>query len=182
MAYVTPLFHELHWLLLYFLVQFKVLILTFIALHGMGPSCMKDHLSLVTSGHPTKSSRRGMLQVPSGVPPGGIQERHLFCCICTLWNFICPEVKLAPFLLAFWKSWKCSSSIKASEPATWFNETKWCLSCYYLSNSQQLKIMELGMSNLGMSNFSTSSAKASFVQIVIMTTPQSSVHPSNPAT
>lgn len=38
-------------------IQFKVLIFTFKALQGMGLSYLRDHLSPITSTHPTKSTR-----------------------------------------------------------------------------------------------------------------------------
>lgn len=37
-TYVTPLLHKLHWLLVCFQVQLKILVMTFKALYGVGPS------------------------------------------------------------------------------------------------------------------------------------------------
>lgn len=58
-AHVTPLFCDLHW----FQVQFKVLIITFKVLHGLGPGYFRDHLSPVVSAHPIQSGRMGMPQI-----------------------------------------------------------------------------------------------------------------------
>lgn len=43
--HITPLLHKLHWLPICFWVQFKGLILTFKALHGMGSSNLRDCLA-----------------------------------------------------------------------------------------------------------------------------------------
>ncbi|KAM6455405.1 protocadherin alpha-5-like isoform 1-T1 [Liasis olivaceus] len=45
-------------------VQFKVLVMTYKALHGMEPGYLRDHLSPLTSTQPIRSSRKGMLWVP----------------------------------------------------------------------------------------------------------------------
>lgn len=43
-AQVTPLFHELRWLPVYFWIQFKLLDWTWKVLHGMGLGCLRDCL------------------------------------------------------------------------------------------------------------------------------------------
>ena len=53
----TLLLRELHWVPVCFRVQFKVLVITFKALHGMGPGCLKDRLIPITLTHPTRSGR-----------------------------------------------------------------------------------------------------------------------------
>ena len=63
-AHVTPLLRELHWVPVCFWVQFKVLVITFKALHGMGPGYLSNHLFPITSTHPTQSCREGMLRTP----------------------------------------------------------------------------------------------------------------------
>lgn len=42
MVYIVFLFYKLHWLLVCFQVQFKVLVLTFKSLHGMTPGSISS--------------------------------------------------------------------------------------------------------------------------------------------
>lgn len=55
-ACVLPLLQELRWLPVCLQVQFKVLVVTFKALHGLGPGYLKDPLS---QGHPPDPPERG---------------------------------------------------------------------------------------------------------------------------
>lgn len=72
-AHVTPLLCELRWLLVCFWVQFKGLLLTFKALHGMGPGSLRICLSLIMLAHTIKYGRECMLQVTSA------RNLHLVC-------------------------------------------------------------------------------------------------------
>lgn len=65
-AQITPLACELHWLPVWFGVQFKMLVFTFKALHGMEAGYLRVHVFLITSAHHMRSRRRGMLQFLSG--------------------------------------------------------------------------------------------------------------------
>lgn len=45
--------------------QFKVLVLTYKALYGLGPGCLKDHLLLESSAWLLRATGGDLLQVPS---------------------------------------------------------------------------------------------------------------------
>lgn len=62
-VHVTPLLRELHWLLIGFWVQLKLLVIIYIALHGTGLCYFQDHLSLDISDSPTSTHKVDMLQV-----------------------------------------------------------------------------------------------------------------------
>lgn len=63
-AHVTPLLRKLHLLPVLFLVQFKVLVITFKILHGTRPGYLQDHLSLRLSACSTRLDKVCTLQVP----------------------------------------------------------------------------------------------------------------------
>lgn len=43
-SHITPLYCELYWLPVFFQVKFNVLVIIFIALHGMGLGYLRSHL------------------------------------------------------------------------------------------------------------------------------------------
>jgi hypothetical protein len=45
-AHITPVLFELHWLPVYARIQFKVLLLTFKAIHNLAPSYIKDLIEI----------------------------------------------------------------------------------------------------------------------------------------
>ena len=51
---ITPILSHLHWLLVCFRAQFKVLVLTYKALHGLGPQYLMERLS---QHEPTRTLR-----------------------------------------------------------------------------------------------------------------------------
>lgn len=63
-AHVTPLFWKLQWLPVCFLVQFKVLFLTFKALYGMRLDYLRDYLFVITSACSMMAGRKSMLRIP----------------------------------------------------------------------------------------------------------------------
>lgn len=48
-----------------FWMQFKVLIIAYKTLHGIGPGYLRDHLSTIAFVYPIHSSRMGAVQVPT---------------------------------------------------------------------------------------------------------------------
>lgn len=108
---VRPLLLELLWLLVYFWMQSKVLVVTFRALHGSGLGYLRDWLSLSNSIYPIWSS---MLQIPSArVSASGKQkikepkrrEEGLMCCNPCLYCRV-QEVGVLLVLLIFCKEFK----------------------------------------------------------------------------
>ncbi|KAM6466454.1 uncharacterized protein PHA67_012250 [Liasis olivaceus] len=118
---------ELHWDLVCFWIQFKVLAITFKALHGMGPGYLRDHLTPITSTQPTQSGREGMLQTLSArecwlARP---RRRAFSAIVPALWNILPQEVWRAPTLPAFQKglkTWLCQCAwgdISSNYPQEW---------------------------------------------------------------
>ncbi|XP_058026881.1 uncharacterized protein LOC131192082 isoform X2 [Ahaetulla prasina] len=104
---VKPLLRRLQWLQVVFRVRFKVLVITFKALHGIGPGYLQDRLlPTVTSHcpvHPVRAHREGLLRVPSArqcrlAAPRG---RAFSVRSPALWNELPVGLRLLPDLRTF---------------------------------------------------------------------------------
>ncbi|XP_070618653.1 uncharacterized protein, partial [Erythrolamprus reginae] len=104
-AHVTPTLRSLHWLPISFRSQFKVLVMTYKALHGTGPEYLRDRLLPHESQRPVRSHRVGLLRVLSTKQCrlAGPRGRAFSVAAPTLWNQLPPEIRIAPTLLAFRK-------------------------------------------------------------------------------
>ena len=60
-AHITPVLKDLHWLPVRFRAQFKVLVLTFKTLNGLGPVYLKERLHPHRSARTLRSSAEGFL-------------------------------------------------------------------------------------------------------------------------
>uniref|UniRef100_A0A670J261 Reverse transcriptase domain-containing protein n=1 Tax=Podarcis muralis TaxID=64176 RepID=A0A670J261_PODMU len=63
--HITPVLRDLHWLPVRFRAQFKVLVLTFKALNGLGPVYLKERLHPHRSARTLRSNAEGLLVLPS---------------------------------------------------------------------------------------------------------------------
>lgn len=63
-AHITPVLSDLHWLPVKFRIDFKILVLTFRALHGQAPQYITDLLCPYSSGRSLRSSGQNLLKVP----------------------------------------------------------------------------------------------------------------------
>jgi len=63
-AHVTPLLKSLHWLPVASRIKFKILVLTFRALHGQAPGYMTGLIQPYTSVRSLRSSGQNLLMVP----------------------------------------------------------------------------------------------------------------------
>ena len=63
-CHITPVLASLHWLPVVFRVQFKVLVLTFRALHGQAPAYLTDLLKPYTPSRNLRSADKGLLIIP----------------------------------------------------------------------------------------------------------------------
>lgn len=63
--HITPVLESLHWLPIRFRVDFKVLMLTYNALHGLAPQYLTELLTPYTPKRDLRSSETGLLTVPS---------------------------------------------------------------------------------------------------------------------
>uniref|UniRef100_A0A670II88 Reverse transcriptase domain-containing protein n=1 Tax=Podarcis muralis TaxID=64176 RepID=A0A670II88_PODMU len=93
--HITPVLRDLHWLPVRFRARFKVLVLTFKALNGLGPVYLKERLHLHHSARTLRSSAEGLLAVPSlrEVRLQGTRQRAFSVVAPALWNALPLDVK-----------------------------------------------------------------------------------------
>lgn len=99
--HVTPLLPELHWLQVCFQVQFKVPVITFKALFGLGSGYLRDCLLLVIFTRQIQSNMSGMLWVLSAKEHWlAGTRRWVFSAVTpTLWNIVPSEIRMTLTLL-----------------------------------------------------------------------------------
>ena len=94
---------NLHWLLVCFLINFKVMMITFKALNGLGPPYLSECLLPARSVRNTCSSQAGRLRAL--IPKEAQRERKrnwTFSAVTPcLWNNLPIEIRLAPLLDGF---------------------------------------------------------------------------------
>ncbi|KAF7236906.1 Coiled-coil domain-containing protein 40, partial [Varanus komodoensis] len=64
-VHMTPVLRQLHWLPIEVRAQFKVLVMTYKALNGLGPGFLMEHLRLYTPARPLRSAGEALLWEPS---------------------------------------------------------------------------------------------------------------------
>ncbi|KAF7254138.1 hypothetical protein EYD10_00669 [Varanus komodoensis] len=64
-AHMTPVLRQLHWLPIEVQAQFKVLVMTYKALNGLGPGHLKECLHPYMPSHPLRSTGEALLREPS---------------------------------------------------------------------------------------------------------------------
>ncbi|XP_061443806.1 uncharacterized protein LOC133365612 isoform X9 [Rhineura floridana] len=101
--HIKPILSCLHWLPVCFRAQFKVLVLTYKALHGLGPQYLMERLSRYEPTRTLRSRSKALLQVPTPREARRVatRERAFSVVAPKLWNDLFDEVHLAPTLLSF---------------------------------------------------------------------------------
>ncbi|KAF7246976.1 CMP-sialic acid transporter [Varanus komodoensis] len=64
-VHMTPVLRQLHWLPIEVRAQFKVLVMTYKALNGLGPGYLKERLHPYMPSRPLRSAEEALLQEPS---------------------------------------------------------------------------------------------------------------------
>ncbi|KAF7240555.1 Thromboxane-A synthase [Varanus komodoensis] len=64
-SHITPVLRQLHWLPIEVQAQFKVLVMTYKALNGLGPGYLKEHLHPYVPSRPLRSAADALLREPS---------------------------------------------------------------------------------------------------------------------
>ncbi|KAF7254753.1 Formin-2, partial [Varanus komodoensis] len=64
-SHITPVLRQLHWLLIEVRAQFKVLVMTYKALNGLGPGYLKERLCSYMPSRPLRSATDALLWEPS---------------------------------------------------------------------------------------------------------------------
>ncbi|KAF7239834.1 F-box/WD repeat-containing protein 11 [Varanus komodoensis] len=102
-AHMTPVLRQLHWLPIEARAQFKVLIMTYKALNGLGPGYLNERLRPYMPDRPLRSAGESLLREPSMKEIRRVStRRRAFSAVApNLWNSLPKEVRLAPSLLVF---------------------------------------------------------------------------------
>ena len=109
----SPLLQDLHWLPIKYRCIFKILLLTFKAIHGHAPSCIQD---LVKVGHHTRtfrSSTATYLDYPSIKSANNLGKRSFYIAAPTEWNRLPANIRNLPSLDVFKKRLKTHLFSKA---------------------------------------------------------------------
>ena len=93
-CHITPVLAALHWLPVAFRIRFKVLVITYRALHGQGPAYISDLLDWYEPSRTLRSSNQGLLETPhtTFVTKG---DRAFQVVAVNLWNALPQNLKAA---------------------------------------------------------------------------------------
>ncbi|KAF7252847.1 Leucine-rich repeat-containing protein 72 [Varanus komodoensis] len=127
-AHMTPVLRQLHWLPTEARAQFKVLIMTYKALNGLGPGYLNDRLRPYMPDRPLRSVGEPLLREHSmkEIRRVGTWRRAFSVVAPNLWNSLPKEVRLAPSLLVF----RCQIQNLS------FLKHNCCLTELYLNNNE----------------------------------------------
>ncbi|KAF7254388.1 Parkin coregulated gene protein [Varanus komodoensis] len=102
-VHMTPVLRQLHWLPIEVRAQFKVLVMTYKALNGLGPGYLKERLHPYMPSRPLRSAGEALLREPSVEEVRRVvTRRKAFSEVAPkLWNALPREVRLAPSLFVF---------------------------------------------------------------------------------
>ncbi len=98
--HITPVLESLHWLPVSFRVDFKILMLTYKALHGLAPQYLSDLLIPYTPTRDLRSSETGLLTVPL-TRLRLMGDRAFSSLAPKLWNSLPIEIRQAKTLSTF---------------------------------------------------------------------------------
>jgi len=91
-SHITPILRRLHWLPVRFRINYKILLITFKALHGLAPPYISDLIHTYSPARTLRSSDTGLLRIPRHKLSsfGG----RAFCTAApTLWNSIPQDIR-----------------------------------------------------------------------------------------
>ncbi|KAM9790323.1 uncharacterized protein ACBT44_018929 isoform 1-T2 [Syngnathus typhle] len=98
--HITPVLHSLHWLPMKERIIFKILLLTFKALHHLAPTYLSDLLVPYCPNRPLRSSNTSRLTVPKSKLKS-FGDRAFSCTSPRLWNSLPQSVCDSPTLPIF---------------------------------------------------------------------------------
>ncbi|KXJ09618.1 putative RNA-directed DNA polymerase from transposon BS [Exaiptasia diaphana] len=103
--HITPLLKDLHWLPVRQRINYKILLLTFKALHGLTPSYISELISVYKPKRTLRSSKELLLSVkPYSMKTYG--SRSFSVAAPTLWNSLPSDLRNIDSLLSFKKELK----------------------------------------------------------------------------
>ncbi|XP_078242497.1 uncharacterized protein LOC140704941 [Pogona vitticeps] len=118
--HISPILARLHWLSIRFRIDFKVLMLTYKALYGLGPRYLAERLHPPSSTRITRTSQEVRLRslTPREARREKTRNRAFSAVSPHLWNNLPPEIRAAPTLSTFKTQLKTWLYVKAFPPAS----------------------------------------------------------------
>ena len=106
--HISPTLAALHWLPIRFRIDFKVLMLTYKALNGLGPRYLAERLFPPSSTRVTRASQEVRLRslTPREARKEKTRNRAFSAVAPRLWNNLPPDIRAAPSLGTFKKQLK----------------------------------------------------------------------------
>ena len=92
-CHITPIMRDLHWLPIRARINFKVLLLTFKALHGLAPQYLQSLISIKTSCYNLRGSNTPLLAMPSVKSKATLGDRAFAVAAPSLWNSLPSELR-----------------------------------------------------------------------------------------
>ena len=100
-CHITPIMCDLHWLPIRARINFKVLLLTFKALHGLAPQYLQSLISAKTSRYNLRGSNTLLLTMPSVKSKATLGDRAFAIAAPSLWNSLPSELRSITCLTSF---------------------------------------------------------------------------------
>ena len=105
--HITPVLYNLHWLPVFYRIYFKILILTFKAIHNMSPSYISNLVSIKScSAYSLRSNSSLILDRPKGRILSTLGARSFYAAAPTLWNSLPANIRDITSLSIFKKNLK----------------------------------------------------------------------------
>ena len=98
--HITPILHDLHWLPVSKRITFKVLILTYRALHGLAPDYIADLVMPYSPARSLRSANERLLTVPAS-RLRSLGDRRFAYAAPSLWNGLPLTIRTAETLSKF---------------------------------------------------------------------------------
>ena len=90
-CHISPLLRGLHWLPVKARIEFKILLITFKAIHGLAPKYLCDLLTFKSSLYNLRSSGSILLSMPAVRSKTTSGDRAFMVAVPTLWNSLPKE-------------------------------------------------------------------------------------------
>ena len=102
-CHVTPVLHQLRWLTISFRINFKILLLTFKAIHGLAPSCINDLVKIkpLNSSYRLRSNDGILLSHPNFNTSTTLGDRAFVASAPNLWNDLPLEIRMTKSVHTF---------------------------------------------------------------------------------
>ena len=100
-CHITPLLRELHWLPIRSRVNFKLLLITFKAIHGLAPAYLSDMLHIKSTAYSLRSTESFQLAAPTVRTKVTLGDRAFVAAAPRLWNSLPKELRMLDNVNAF---------------------------------------------------------------------------------